>query len=184
MAIENLGFLHIENFKSLRFALITLSERRGIMLGTFIQQAIRKQTITVYGKGTGVREMIYVKDAAAAVEAAVNHPDQRGVFNIGSGVATSHNELAGLVNEIYAWGSAEIVHDLTKEEASTRYPMDHSKASKFLGWKPEYTTKQALTELKSEIMASIVTEEMSPEKNAAGLVNAPSRDDSSGKVTA
>jgi nucleoside-diphosphate-sugar epimerase len=184
LVIEKLGFLHVEQFKSLRLALATLSERRGIMLGTFIQQAIRKQTITVYGKGTGVREMIYVKDAAAAIQAAINHPEQRGVFNIGSGVATSHNELAAMVNEVFAWGSAEIIHDLTKEEASTRYPMDHGKASKLLGWKPVYTTRQALTELKPEILASVVTEEIGPKEKPAGLATKPSRDDGSGKVIA
>jgi nucleoside-diphosphate-sugar epimerase len=184
MGIENLGFLHIENFKSLRIALITLSERRGIMLGTFIQQAIRKQAITVYGKGTGVREMIYVKDAASAVEAAVNHPDRRGVFNIGSGVATSHNELAALVNEIFAYGAADIVHDLSKEESSTRYPMDHSKASKILGWNPKYTAEQALSELKPEIMDAILSEKVDFEKKPAGLIQTPSKEDSSDKVTA
>ncbi|MCK4854199.1 MAG: NAD(P)-dependent oxidoreductase [Bacteroidales bacterium] len=184
MAIENLGFLHVENFKSLRIALITLSERRGIMLGTFIQQAIRKQTITIYGEGIGVREMIYVKDAAAAIEAAINAPEQKGVFNIGSGVATSHNELADLVNEIFAWGSAEIVHDLSKHEASTRYPMDHGKAGRLLGWNPKYTAEQALTELKPEILASVVPDEISLEKKSTDFVDRSSRDDISGKIFA
>jgi len=184
MGIENLGFLHIENFKSLRIALITLSERRGIMLGTFIQQAIRKKTITIFGEGTGAREMIYVKDAASAIEAAINTPDQKGVFNIGSGVATSHNELAELVNEIFAYGSAEIVNDLSKEEASTRYPMDHSKASKLLNWNPKYTAEQALTELKPEIMASSKLDEVHLEGKSKELTNSPSKDDVSGKIFA
>ena len=184
MGIENLGFLHIENFKSLRIALIILSERRGIMLGTFSQQAIRKKTITIYGEGTGVREMIYVKDAAAAIEAAINAPEQKGVFNIGTGVATSHNELAELVNEIFAWGSAEIVHDPSKEEASTRYPMDHSKASKLLDWNPKYTAEQALTELKHEIMASSKLEEMHLKDKSKELTDSPSKDDISGKIFA
>lgn len=184
MGIENLGFLHIENFKSLRIALITLSERRGIMLGTFIQQAIRKKTITIYGQGTGVREMVYVKDAASAIEAAINTPEQKGVFNIGSGVATSHNELAELVNEIFAYGSAEILHDLSKEEASTRYPMDHSKASKLLGWNPKYTAEKALTELKPEILASTIPEKISLGKKSADLLDTPPGDDGSGKIIA
>jgi nucleoside-diphosphate-sugar epimerase len=154
------------------------------MLGTFIQQAIRKQTITVYGKGTGVREMIYVKDAASAVEAAIMHPERRGVFNIGSGVATSHNELAALVNEIFAYGAAEIVHDPTKEEASTRYPMDHSKAGKILGWNPKYTVKQALSELKPEILDALGSERISFEEKPAGFIQTPSEKDSSGKATA
>jgi nucleoside-diphosphate-sugar epimerase len=184
MSIENLGFLHIEHFKSLRMALITLSERRGIMLGTFIQQAIRKQTITVYGEGTGVREMIYVKDAAAAIEAAIDAPEQRGVFNIGSGVATSHNELAAIVNKIFARGSAEIVHDLGKDEASTRYPMDHSKASQLLGWNPEYTTEQALLELKPEILASAKLEEIKMEEKHTRPADILSKNDTSGKIIA
>jgi UDP-glucose 4-epimerase len=154
MSIENLGFLHIKNFKSCRIALITLSERRGVMMDTFIKQALNKEPITVYGEGTGTREMIYVKDVAAAIEAAINAPEHRGIFNIGSGISTSHNELARLVTEIFGNGTSEIVHDLSKSESSTRHPMSHSKAEKILGWKPKYTPEQALKELKSEIIKS------------------------------
>lgn len=154
MSIENLGFLHIKNFKSCRIALITLSERRGVMMDTFIKQALNNEPITVYGEGTGTREMIYVKDVAAAMEAAINAPEHRGIFNIGSGISTSHNELARLVTEIFGNGTSDIVHDLSKQESSTRHPMSHSKAEKILGWQPKYTPEQALKELKTEIIKS------------------------------
>jgi nucleoside-diphosphate-sugar epimerase len=149
LLVENIGFFHNLNLKSLRLALITLSERRGIMLNTFIQRALEKQPITVYGDGKGVREYIYVKDAVAAIEAAIQEPGVKGVFNIGSGVATSHRELAELVSEIFSGGASEIVHDLNKPEAESRHPMDNSLAEEVLGWKPDYSVEQALKEMKN-----------------------------------
>lgn len=150
MTAENVGFFQHLNLKCLRMALITLSERRGLMLNTFIQKAINKQPIIIFGDGRGVREYIYVKDAAAAIEAAVCAPNVRGVFNIGSGIATSHRNLAELVNDVFSDGSSEIIYDLTKPEASSRYPMNNTLAQEILGWKCEYSVRQALEDMKQE----------------------------------
>lgn len=148
MTAENVGFTYNLNLKCLRIALVALSERRGLMLDTFIQRAFKKQPITVYGDGKGVREYIYVKDAAAAIEAAIHAPEVKGVFNIGSGVATSNRELAELVSEVFSGGRSEIRYDLTKPEAPSRYPMDITCAREFLGWEPAYSLKEALQEMK------------------------------------
>jgi nucleoside-diphosphate-sugar epimerase len=134
-------------------ALITLSERRGLMLDTFIQRAIKNEPITIYGNGKGVREYIYVKDAAAAIEAAINASEARGIFNIGSGVATSHQKLAELVRDIFSGGVSKIVYDQTKAEASSRYPMDRTLARKVFGWEPKYSLKRALEDMKQENIA-------------------------------
>jgi UDP-glucose 4-epimerase len=148
LTAENIGFSYNLNLKCMRLALITLSERRGLMLDTFIQRALEKQPITVYGDGKGVREYLYVKDAAAAIEAAIQAPEVRGVFNIGLGVATSHRELAELVSKVFSGGASKVWCDLTKPEAPSRYPMDITRAREILGWKPAYSLKQALEEMK------------------------------------
>ncbi len=62
--------------------------------------------------------------------------------------------------------------------------MDHSKAGRLLGWNPEYTAEQALTELKPEILASVVSDEISLEKKSTDFVDRSSRDDISGKIFA
>ena len=149
LTVEKIGFFHNLNLKALRFTEIrAFSERSGVMFMTFIQRALKGKPITIYGDGKGVREYLYVKDAVAAIAAAIPATAVRGVFNIGSGVATSNRELAELVREVFSGGRSEIRYDLNKPEALSQYPMDNSRAQKFLNWKPAYSLKKALQEMK------------------------------------
>src|SRR5207247_6701150 len=47
----------------------------------------------VNGDGEQTRDYVYVGDVADAVARALAHPDATGVVNIGTGVATSVNDL-------------------------------------------------------------------------------------------
>lgn len=47
-----------------------------------------------YGDGYQQRDFVYVKDAVAATLFFLSHPDANGVYNIGTGVAASWNQVA------------------------------------------------------------------------------------------
>jgi len=154
LTAENIGFYNKLNLKSLRVTEVRdFSERSGRLMMTFIKQALEKQPITVYGDGSGQREYIYVKDVASAIKAAIQKPEIKGVFNIGSGVGTTNKELAELIRDIFSEGESKIVYDQTKTEAPSKYPMDSTLARKVFGWKPKYSLKQALEDMKQENIA-------------------------------
>lgn len=60
----------------------------------FIRAAIAGEPLCINGDGEQTRDFIFVKDVVAACAFAVDTPGLCGVFNVGSGVATSVNQLA------------------------------------------------------------------------------------------
>jgi UDP-glucose 4-epimerase len=72
--------------------------RYGMVLPTFVRQALRGEPITVYGDGSQSRSFTHVSDAVHALTQLMQHPDAVGeVFNIGSDEEITIAELARLV---------------------------------------------------------------------------------------
>ena len=53
----------------------------------------RGDPLTIYGDGTAERDYLYVSDAVAAIVAGLDRGTVTGSYNVGTGVATSVNEL-------------------------------------------------------------------------------------------
>lgn len=83
--------------------------RYGMVLPTFVSQALAGQPITVYGDGTQSRCFGYVGDVVRALDTLVRTEKARGqVFNIGSQEEISMLALARLVKERLA-STSEII---------------------------------------------------------------------------
>jgi UDP-glucose 4-epimerase len=76
------------------------SSRYGMVLPTFIKQALADEPITIYGTGDQTRCFCDVSDVVTALKALLQHPDSVGeVFNIGTPDEISIRDLAELVKE-------------------------------------------------------------------------------------
>lgn len=152
VTVENIANYYNEKnnmcIKSLRVArVLGVGEREGFMLMNFINQAIRKETLNLYGKGIGRREYIYVKDVADAFINAINCLEKKGIFNIGTNKNISHKELAEIINKVFNnKGNLKLLLD--KSEDTTNFLMDCSKAEKELGWKYKWELEEALFDMK------------------------------------
>jgi UDP-glucose 4-epimerase len=83
--------------------------RYGMVLPTFIRQALRGEAITVYGDGRQSRAFTYVGDAVRALLELPRYPAAFGeVFNVGGGREVTILDLARLVRE-RTGSAAEIV---------------------------------------------------------------------------
>jgi len=116
--------------------------RYGMVIPSFVKQAVQGSPITVYGDGNQSRCFTYVGDVVKALFALSDHPGAVGeVFNIGGGREITINDLALLVKE-KARSSSEIVHvpydqayEKGFEDMPRRVP-DITKISHLLGWRP------------------------------------------------
>jgi UDP-glucose 4-epimerase len=115
----------------------------GMVIPTFVKQALAGRPITVYGDGKQSRCFGYVGDVVGALVKLMDHPDAVGqVFNIGSNVEISIVELAERVKQI-THSDSEIVfvpYDKAYEEGFEDMPRrvpDISKISEFVGFRPE-----------------------------------------------
>jgi UDP-glucose 4-epimerase len=73
----------------------------GMVIPTFVRQALAGQPITVFGDGTQSRSFTYVGDVVRAMIALVAEPRAvGGVFNIGNGQQITIGQLARKVKEM------------------------------------------------------------------------------------
>lgn len=74
------------------------------IMPAFINAALDKQPISVYGNGEQVMDMIYVEDVAMVLVSALEYTMENGahntVFEAGSGIPTTVNDIAHVVNDI------------------------------------------------------------------------------------
>ena len=124
--------------------------RYGMVIPTFVKQALAGRPITVYGDGKQTRCFGYVGDVVGALIKLMDHPDSVGqVFNIGSTEEISIVQLAEKVKELTG-SNSEIVfvpYDEAYEEGFEDMPRrvpDTSKINKLVGFKPEITLEGIL----------------------------------------
>lgn len=124
--------------------------RYGMVIPTFVKQALAGRPITVYGDGKQTRCFGYVGDIVGALIKLMDHPDSVGqVYNIGSNEEISIFKLAervkGLTNS-----DSEIVfmpYDEAYEEGFEDMPRrvpNIAKINQLVGFRPEMTLEGIL----------------------------------------
>ncbi len=115
----------------------------GMVIPTFVKQALAGRSITVYGDGNQSRCFGYVGDVVGALVKLMDHDNAVGqVFNIGSNQEISILALAQRVKEL-TQSDSDIVfipYDEAYEEGFEDMPRrvpDISKVSELVGFRPE-----------------------------------------------
>jgi len=125
----------------------------GMVMPRFIGQALKNETITVYGTGKQSRCFLHVEDVVRALIQLIEHPKAVGnVFNVGSQEEITIEELAKEIikltkskskikyiryNEAYEEGF---------EDMQRRVP-DTAKINKLIGFKPTYTLSEIIKDI-------------------------------------
>jgi UDP-glucose 4-epimerase len=122
----------------------------GMVIPTFVKQALAGRPLTVYGTGEQTRCFGYVGDVVGALVALMERDESVGeVFNIGSSEEVSIMQLAERVKELTG-SKSEIVtvpYDEAYEEGFEDMPRrvpDTSKVSALTGFRPTVTLEQIL----------------------------------------
>ncbi len=90
-------------------------------------------SVTIWGTGKPRREFLHSDDLADACFFLMQHYNEPGFVNIGTGEDIEIRELATLIKNIVGYNGT-IEHDLSKPDGTPRKLMDVSKLTK-LGWK-------------------------------------------------
>ncbi len=122
----------------------------GMVIPTFVRQALAGRPLTVYGDGQQTRCFGYVGDIVEALINLMEHPAAVGqVFNIGSSEEVSIMQLAERVKEL-TQSESEIVlvpYDEAYEEGFEDMPRrvpDVSKVTALVGFSPRMTLEGIL----------------------------------------
>lgn len=99
-------------------------------------------TITCWGSGSPLRELLHADDLASACLFLMRHYSEEQFINVGSSQELTIREMAGLVQRATGF-TGEILWDTSKPDGTPRKLMDSSRLFA-LGWKPEVDLKTGI----------------------------------------
>ena len=108
----------------------------GRVISNFIVQALRGESITIYGDGSQTRSFCYVDDLIDGIVRLMDAPDDvTGPMNLGNPTEFSIAQLAELVVKMTGAKSKIEFRPLPEDDPMQRCP-DISLAKRALGWEP------------------------------------------------
>jgi len=102
--LEIYARLHGLDYRVLRISNLygpyqTTANTQGVV-AAFLAKALRNEPLEIWGDGRVVRDYVFVEDAAAAVVAAMHYRGPERIFNIGSGMGMSLNEVIAAIEAL------------------------------------------------------------------------------------
>lgn len=118
------------------------TDLEGGVIAIFLGRWRTGQPVTIFGDGTAQRDYVHVADVTDAVLAALDSP-ATGIYNVGTGVATSVNELVDVFTALL--GPAVGVDRVAPRPAEIqRACVDVSKAARDGLWRPRISLREGL----------------------------------------
>jgi nucleoside-diphosphate-sugar epimerase len=151
LAAERLCGLYHKNFGvpfvALRyFTVYGPRQRPDMAFHKFFKAILQDEAIPIYGDGLQTRDFTFISDAVAANLAAATVPEAVGeIFNIGGGSRVVLKEVLDTIEEIV--GKPIKRNHIEKAMGDARHTAaDVSKARKILGYQPQVSLRDGLTQ--------------------------------------
>ena len=114
----------------------------GRVISNFIVQALRGESLTIYGDGSQTRSFCYVDDEVDGIFRLYNS-DHMQPINIGNPAECSIKDVAQIILEETGSSSSMESHPLPEDDPRVRQP-DISNAREVLGWEPEVSLRDGI----------------------------------------
>ena len=126
-------------------------EKREMFYRQFIDKAIAGEPIEIWGDASKVKEIVYVKDFVQIVECAVKADVEGGFYNVGEEECVSLDEqIKGTIDIFCHEGNKSPVIYRHEMPDPSEFVFDISKTKEELGYKPQFTYREALRDMKHE----------------------------------
>jgi UDP-glucose 4-epimerase len=110
----------------------------------FLWDMMNGKSPIIYGDGTQRRDFTFVSDVVSANILAMKSNIDFGIFNVGTGVGTSFNDLIAMINKLLGTSiMPEYVENPLKNYVHDTIA-DLSLISKSLGYKPQWTLEKGI----------------------------------------
>lgn len=121
-----------------------LAEGDGRVVSNFICQALRGESLTVYGTGEQTRSLCYVSDLVRGLQlaCAASYPSP---INLGNPFEMTVLEIATLIIEATN-STGHIVHQPLPQDDPTRRRPDIALANATLGWSPQVAVQEGIND--------------------------------------
>ena len=112
------------------------------VVAIFCQRLIAGEPTVIFGTGEQTRDFVFVKDVAAAARIACSQKIE-GIFNIGTGIETSINQIYQEVRSTLN-PDQEVAYEAAKAGEQLRSVIDPSLAKQTFGWESSVTISDGL----------------------------------------
>jgi UDP-glucose 4-epimerase len=113
------------------------------VIPVFIKKFLTNENIAIWGDGEVKRDFIYIKDAVKPMVGSLVYNGTENVFNLGSGKATSLNELIGTLGNVF--GKLFPVEYIESRKVDVPVNvLDISRSEKELGFKPHTSLEEGI----------------------------------------
>ncbi len=113
-------------------------------IAVFLDKALRNEVIEIWGDGSVTRDYFHVSDAASALIKALSYEGDNRIFNIGSGVGRSLNEILGAIDSLIGTPVKRVYLPPRSFDVPVNI-LDISKAEDLLNWKPQMPFVEGLS---------------------------------------
>jgi UDP-glucose 4-epimerase len=120
------------------------SDAEGGVISIFTDRVTAGEALQIYGDGEQQRDFVHVTDVVNAVLLALQDRSMDGIWNVGTGRATTVNEVAHTL--IAAFGGGRVVYQPARGEVR-RSCLDVSKLTATGRWRPSRELAVAVAEL-------------------------------------
>jgi UDP-glucuronate decarboxylase len=120
-----------------------MAENDGRVVSNFVLQALRGESITIFGDGSQTRSFQYVTDLVSGLLALADHPTFHGPVNLGTQHEMTVAELAKLIMKLTKSTSALVHEPLPEDDPRQRRP-DNTLSKKMLRWDPVVSPEEGL----------------------------------------
>jgi dTDP-glucose 4,6-dehydratase len=107
-------------------------------------RALRDLPIPIYGKGTNIRDWIYVKDHCEALSTVLEKGKAGQIYNVSAGNEIANIDIVKKIIALLKKPEDLITFVEDRPGHDTRYSLDSTKLQTELGWKPKASFEQAL----------------------------------------
>lgn len=117
----------------------------GRVVSNFIVQALKGESLTIYGKGDQTRSFCFVSDLVKGLLASMEAADYHEPINLGNPNEMAIMDLAKLIKELTGSKSELVMKPLPIDDPTRRKP-DITRAKERLDWSPSVDLKTGLLE--------------------------------------
>ncbi|MFA4859296.1 dTDP-glucose 4,6-dehydratase [Methanoregula sp.] len=129
------------------------STGEGGVVSIFIDKALSREPLSIYGDGTQTRDLMYVEDCAEfVVMAAMSGQCTGEILNAGLGTDITINDLAAMI----CTDESRIKHvrHIHPQSEIPRLLCDPSKAKRLIGWEPKTSLQKGIGKTQAFIKKS------------------------------
>jgi len=111
----------------------------------------KSDAVEIWGTGEPMREFLYVDDLADACYFLMQHYNEAGQINVGTGIDIRVKDLAALIGKITGF-TGQLIFDASKPDGTPRKVLDVSKLNA-LGWKAKVRLEDGLLKAYADFKA-------------------------------